>query len=215
MTLLTIGAVRPSAYRLTAATGYPQTKYKLLISLRNLQMNQINRNAAIEELERRLALCEHRVAPALEVLGIPKEWNYLVITDGSGSKWSEPCGWGALLVSKETGQTNIFKGGMDHGTVNVAELLGCLNPLLWLVNQPEFVLEQNNVHVCTDSEMLYNGGSRRHQRNANTELWAMLDVLERKGLQITFHWVPRGVWAPNIAADALAGQGRLAIAALD
>jgi hypothetical protein len=44
------------------------------------------------------------------------DWDVLIIGDGSGTGWSEPCGWASVLHERYSNMRQLFTGAMNHGT---------------------------------------------------------------------------------------------------
>lgn len=137
-----------------------------------------------------------------------KHWDYLVVSDGSGTVMNNPCGWCGILISNDaTWARRHFYGGMSTGTNIVAELMGVIHPLLWLSRQKgrKYPLA---VHVLTDCEVLRNTARQSTSKRTNKSLWYFFGALQRELGAITFHWLPRETTALNQFADRAAKKGR-------
>src|SRR5215471_12302353 len=82
-----------------------------------------------------------------ELVARGESWDFLVVGDGSGSNWKRPIGWAARLVERASGQRQTFHGHANRGTVNVAEMMALLWPLLWI--------------AAREAERFQAGGGRR------------------------------------------------------
>lgn len=150
-------------------------------------------------------------------LGI-RDWDCLLIGDGSGSMWGNPVGWACVALERTAFARRLFYGAMNDGTVNVAELMAYLAPLNWytgMVNKAEGKAGNRgravyHVHVVTDSEyvvkLMSEGGD---QPTANVMFWAAFSLLRRQGFQLNWHFLPRDDVALNRFADALSKAARI------
>jgi hypothetical protein len=159
---------------------------------------------------------EHMV---LSKLGNPK-WDLLIVGDGSGSGWNQACGWAATLVDNVYGARRFFYGGMDCGSVNLAESMPYLHALSWYdAHHGKTLLKQLGflrVHVLTDSQTIATWGNRAASPEGELPrkqlaFWAGIRELRRIGYQCEFHWSPRITTELNWAADLMAGLSRLEI----
>jgi hypothetical protein len=56
--------------------------------------------------------------------GVPTgQWDLALIGDGSGSRWTAPCGWSVVLVDRRTRQYHHFHGAASPASVNFAETI--------------------------------------------------------------------------------------------
>lgn len=151
----------------------------------------------------------HTLKGLLEDFKISK-WDYVLIGDGSGSKWDYEGAWGCWMFERaKRDKPQPFFGSSNVATVSVCEMMAYVMPLLWLKANRK--IRPADVHIFTDSEYLVNVGSCRGARKANAELWHMFDQYTRVGLKLHWHWIPRDTINPNKFADAIAGEMRLAV----
>lgn len=155
----------------------------------------------------------------LERLGIA-HWDVVIVGDGSGTGWNTGCGWGAILVERLTRARRTFFGGMNAGSVNMAEIMPVFHALSWYHEQhgSDRLKRANGkltVHVLSDSqvtttngnEMLQNGRMPKH----HIAVWAGIRQFVVEGYDIKFRWLPRETIALHWLTDALAGNARIAV----
>lgn len=153
-----------------------------------------------------------RAAPTLQavlrILEVDEaDWQYCLVSDGSGMTWKTPCGWGSTLIHLPTGNRfPPFFGSFSCGTNNVAELMGVIHPLLWLANT-QSLGDVTSVVILTDSGYVAKA-MRPGNREKNYELFDVFESLRRRGFQLIFRWIPRDTIDLNRLADALAGMSR-------
>ncbi len=163
------------------------------------------------------ALATGSLADLLHSLNIAS-WDVLLVGDGSGSVWGRPCGWGCVSIERLTPQgeelrRRIWYGAVNNGTVNVAEGIAYLLPLLWIhsltLDQTHGRPRFTRVHVLTDSQFVEMMGNKADTvRNKNGILWSAYNALKRVGVNITWHWVGRNEVALNQYADLLSKLSR-------
>lgn len=129
-------------------------------------------------------------------LGI-KDWDVILIGDGSGSNWKREAGWACVSIERVTMERLIHIGAVNRGTVNLAELMAYVQPLDWLSGREadrraehRTPLRAFNVHIITDSDYCRttgNGQGRMMMKNAG--LWSVLDVYSRHGFVLHWHHV--------------------------
>lgn len=142
----------------------------------------------------------------MDALGLgSQEWDYLLVTDGSGSTWSRPCGWAAVLIHR-SGWRKAFYGAFSQGTNNLAEMLAFLTPLFYLRYGDRFVPTGLRVVVLTDSRFVSECGSRRAEPKVHRELWQLRQGFARQGIFLEFRWTPRDTYDLNRFVDAVARQ---------
>lgn len=148
------------------------------------------------------------------------DWDIVLVGDGSGSGWLDPCGWASVLIEKLTDCRRTFYGGMNAGSINLAELLPYVHALSWYhARFGEDRLARSHgilrVHILTDSEVTKNVGTRVMLHGTlpkgNRAMWATILEFGRMGYRMTFHWIGRETMALNWLCDALAGNARAAV----
>jgi cyclic pyranopterin phosphate synthase len=118
-------------------------------------------------------------------------------TDGSAIDNPGPGGWAAIIV--EDGSKTVVRGGEEHTTNNRMEILAVVKGL-------ESVPDSAEVAVFSDSTYVVNTMTRNWKRNANRDLWALLDA-EVARCTVSFHWVRGHDGNPmNEEADVLANR---------
>lgn len=136
------------------------------------------------------------------------DWDYLIVSDGSGTIMDKPCGWcGTLIKRGSTFERKCFHGAMNTGTNVVAEMMGFVHPLLFL-SRDKSRIRPARVHILTDCEVVKNTGNRKASRKSNRALWYFIGALERELGSLTFHWMPRESTMLNRFADRVAGLSR-------
>lgn len=148
----------------------------------------------------------------------------LIVGDGSGSGWDAPCGWASCLIDRTQPDQHgrrFFYGGMNAGSVNMAEALPYGQALAWYDNTfGKQKLEQMGslrVHILTDSQVTANYLIRVNSLEAalprkHIPVWAPMREYRRCGYLYYPHWAPRATTQFNWAADIIAGLTRSAVA---
>lgn len=162
------------------------------------------------ELSRLLA--EHRV----------KEWDYVVVGDGSGSVRGRSCGWGVMIFRHDLvrhaidlDKPTILSGGLSDGTNNVAELMAYVTAMTLLADDERHRFDKYRqhriaqVHIFTDSDYCVKCGPSTRTAGLNhAAMWAGLDAVARCGLILHWHHVPRDTDRFNRNCDALSKNAR-------
>lgn len=145
------------------------------------------------------------------------KWDILLVGDGSGSGWHDPCGWATTLIDRQTKMRKVFFGANNCGSINLAEMMPYLLALSWFhARHGKKRLRQQGVlrvHVITDSQVTALHGTRVAQQHelptvGHRALWAAMQEFGRRGYQIEYHWAPRSESLLNWASDLLAGLAR-------
>ena len=120
-----------------------------------------------------------------------------IYTDGACLRNPGPGGWAAIIV--DNGSRRVLHGRQERTTNNRMEILAAIKGLEALPGSVE-------VTVFSDSEYVVQTMTRNWKRNANKDLWAMLDAEVGKR-DVKWQWV-RGHDGNllNEEADALAYQ---------
>lgn len=148
-----------------------------------------------------------------------KDWDAIIIGDGSGTGWKMGAGWAAVLVDKYSGARKLFYGAMNTGTVTLGELFPYLHALSWYTSKDgpgarrrrelQSVDRQMNIHIVTDSQIIATAGNNPESRRSHQELWAAFDEYRKRGFILTFHFVGRDTVDMNVLADEVSRQARL------
>jgi ribonuclease HI len=144
-------------------------------------------------------------------LGIA-DWDLVLVGDGSGSNWGHEVGWACVAIQRTSFSRRVFHGGMNDGTVNVAEMMAYFAPLTWFMGLTAREAGVKHVHIITDSQYVRDMGTRRAPvtgGQANQLLWAAYQLAERQGYRIHWHWRNRDDVALNRFTDALSKANRL------
>ncbi len=143
--------------------------------------------------------------PALA--GLPS-YDVRVLSDGSGSGWHRPCGWGSAVYDRCIYKVWTRWGGLTRETVNAAEAMSLLDPLSELSARPRRGVLA--VALVTNSQM-----SARPPRPwasrpaAGAGLWARGQALLRDGLALSPHHRPRNATPWRVFVDALSKRTQL------
>lgn len=153
----------------------------------------------------------------LQELGI-RDWDLLLVGDGSGSMPEEPFGWACCLIEKSSGGRQIFYGGLSSGTINLAELLPYVHALDWyerhIVDGRPSPRGYRSVHVVSDSNTVVTWINQVNQGKLPKKLrpiMCMLAGFRDLGYSLNAHWIQRQTLLLNNAMDLLAVKSRLGI----
>ena len=134
---------------------------------------------------------------------------YDIYTDGSCSGNPGPGGWGAIVV--QNGTEKPLSGGAPQTTNNRMEMMAAIEGL-------RSVAPGSIVTVHSDSQYVVNTMTKNWKRNANQDLWPMLDSLVKER-NVTWNWVrghnghPMNEKVDKLAVAAMSnynnGRGRL------
>lgn len=143
-------------------------------------------------------------------LKIPADgWDYLIVGDGSGTTLEHGCGSASVMIERATMKRTECGCTLTHGTNIMAELFAYVVPLLLLThNQLKRSPHGARVHVVTDCQHLQMAWQHKHSRKKNRELWRLVESFQRRGVVLTFHWIPRDTWDLNRYCDTAAGLRR-------
>lgn len=160
------------------------------------------------------------LAEIAQNLGIAN-WDLLLVGDGSGSGWAQGCGWATTLVDNQTRERWQFVGGMNMGSINLAELMPYLHALTWYhanVGKQRIasIGRPLVVHIITDSQVIAAQGQQAAELSQSLPKvqeaqWAAMRQLAHMGYLLHYHWIERCTTALNWAADLLAGMSRRAV----
>jgi len=124
---------------------------------------------------------------------------YLVYADGSCLGNPGPGGWG-IVVRDPDGVVTEDNGHEDSTTNNRMELMAAIEGVRRTLSGAEVI-------VRSDSQYVVKSMTLNWKRNANQDLWALLDA-ETKLRRVRFEWVRgHGVDPINNRADELALMG--------
>lgn len=145
-----------------------------------------------------------------------KNWDIVIVGDGSGSSWSREAGWASVSIEKVTMERLVHAGMVNRGTVNLAEMMAYIQPLEWLASRESDRKKEKggttrafNVHIFTDSDYCrQTGNSSNRMMTKNAGLWAVFDVFARHGFVLNWHWIPRESCDLNRYCDKLSKMAR-------
>lgn len=152
------------------------------------------------------------------------EWDVILIGDGSSSKWEVGAGWACTLIERQTGRREVFWGGMNLGTVPIAEIMAYVHAMLWYSAEIErrskthrkirVLVICDNKPLMQQGEQLARGARTPGSLDSNRALWRALIGYQQEGFSFAFHWIERVTIALNRYADTLASAARLAAKAV-
>lgn len=144
-------------------------------------------------------------------------WDVLIIGDGSGTGWSDGCGWAQTVIDRQTRTYKQLKGAADGGSINMAEMMPVIHGLTWfhatLGRERLKEIMPLHVHIVTDSTTTVEHGQQacdltQMLPKSNTLLWAAVREFQRLGYLIHFYWLERSTTPLNQAADVVASLAR-------
>ena len=154
----------------------------------------------------------------LERLGIDHDkWDMFLVGDGSGSKWGYPIGWGCVALYPDRMDRKVYYGGMNDGTVNVAEAMAYMAPLTEFardLHEKAKAKKQRhvtaNVHILTDSAYTRQRGEQGAPTDykRNSFLFRAYDMFSRQGIFLHWHHLKREDAELNRYADVLSKAAR-------
>ncbi len=164
-------------------------------------------------------------AAVMQMMGVePHEWDVLLVGDGSGTTWNNPCGWASVLIDRNLGLRKTMIGAMNAGTSYLAELIPYVQALSWYIEGPGKArlldLRMVNptaklkVHVITDNQTLATQGQGRMSRRKGFCYWRLIEAFEEEGYAVYWHWLGRSTIALNCLCDYLAGECRRGLTAI-
>lgn len=150
----------------------------------------------------------------LQANNIPDDWDYLLIGDGSGSSWGYKIGWACMSIEKRGYARKLWLGGANDGTVNIAEGLAYLQPLMWIYQLTrETPSEQSfyTVRIITDSQYLARASQQAAKPSpTNAPLFACFNQFPRWGIMLHWHWAERNTTDLSEFVDAMSKHARRA-----
>jgi len=141
------------------------------------------------------------------------EWDAVLVTDGSGTNWSNGAGWAAVLYDQKAKYRRLILGAFNCGlSNNGAELMPVLQAMLWYtqsVGQYAAATRVANVHVITDSQSTVNSGRKGASSAVGlSPMWAAVKAACGEKFKLHWHWLPRSRMDLNRLADYLSRTGR-------
>lgn len=153
------------------------------------------------------------------------DWDALIVGDGSGTGWNTPCGWGGVLIDKNSKGRKLFYGGLSMGSINLAEMMPYFQSLVWYEETYGKKLRKRfgtvNVHIITDSQVTALHGGRTASgfedlpKVPQRSLWAAMREFRALGYRIHWHWAERCDSGLNVLGDLVAGLARRSIKNID
>lgn len=146
-----------------------------------------------------------------------KNWDFVIIGDGSGSNWNREAGWASVSIERVTNERLVWHGAVNRGTVNFAEMMAYLQPLSWLSAREDEKRDKHKarrqayqIHIFTDSDYCRaTGSSKNRQITKNVGLWQAFDCYVRQGFVLNWHWIQRSSAGLNRYCDLLSKLARL------
>lgn len=144
--------------------------------------------------------------------------------DGSGSGWGLPIGWACTLIERASGGRKRFYGGMNDGTIAVAELVPYVQAMSWYAAHRKGKAGDLppicRVLVVTDHQAIETegkalaSGAKSLVDVSNRCYWAALLSFERDGFAFDYKHVERATIALNCHADEVSKGARHAMKTL-
>lgn len=157
------------------------------------------------------------VQQVIDFLGI-KCWDLLFFADGSGTGWSDACGYAGVLIDKLTREYSLYSGALNAGSINLAEFLPYLHGMTWYhANVGRKRIEARSgvlyVHIITDSKVTVEHGRQACDLSqplpkVQQALWASFREFCRLGYNFSFHWQERSSSLMNQCCDLVASLAR-------
>lgn len=161
-------------------------------------------------------------------------WDVALIGDGAGRGWDKPCGWSCILIDRHGGATTagapsdarkLFSGGMNLGTVDIAELMPYVQAMTWYdryhgkARRAQVDKDLLDILIITDRKSIaQQAANLQASRNRVDDicrklpLWAAMLHFERRGYTFRWVWKERGKIALNSLADRMADTAKHAAA---
>jgi ribonuclease HI len=151
-----------------------------------------------------------------------ERWDFLIIGDGSGSNFSRHCGWASVSIEQLTGERLIWYGAMNHGTVNLAELMAYLQPINWIAGRLQQRrrkhsqhFQECHIHCISDSKYCVENGQTEAMPARNLGFWTLAQSYRQQQIFLHWHWSQRASFALNQWADQIARISRRCIGEID
>jgi|JI9StandDraft_2_1071091.scaffolds.fasta_scaffold266444_2 ribonuclease HI len=152
----------------------------------------------------------------LNELGI-KDWDVLLVGDGSGSAWNMGSGWGCVSIEKATQLRRSWYGACNLGSTNLAEIMAYIHPLTWYAREQvkSKSSQFKQIHIITDSSYLASKGMQDDNNfGLDKAIWHMFDVFQSFGLVLNWHWARRETVELNCLVDRISKDARKNLAEL-
>lgn len=137
-----------------------------------------------------------------------RDFDLMLAGDASGNTADRPCGFACVAYDRRAGMSIVHRGGFNHGTVNMAELMPYVHALWFFVSTNKKFDVPCRVLIVSDSEVTVRQGTRQYVRNGNACFWAAIDWFEKIGFQFEWRHVYRNTNPMNAHCDEIAGQVR-------
>lgn len=122
----------------------------------------------------------------LSNLNLQDDFTLIAIADGSGTKWSKPCG--SKVYCRFNGEVKELQCSFSNGTNNFAEIIPFVYTLSYFGLEK---LSSGKILFVSDSELTVKQGNREYTR-ANQPLWGAIEKFENSN-KIVWKWVPRNI----------------------
>lgn len=143
-----------------------------------------------------------------------KDFDLLLVGDGSGTTAKASCGWACVGWNKISGDLDFHNGSMSCGTNNFAELIPYVQAL-WYFDQffkshaqPG---QRGKIEIVSDSEVTVKCGNGEYTRKGNGCLWGGIEWFEKNGYDIHWTHVYRNTNCFSKRCDWLAGETRIGL----
>ena len=144
------------------------------------------------------------------------DWDYVVVTDGSGCSFNMGMGYASVVICRETSRRQILYGAANLGTVSLAETLAIVQAVEWILYNEEQRKKRipktriAQVHIFTDSEYLEQKADKGTVGvNKNIGLLSILSQYSRRGITLRMHYAHRETLLLNSYVDRISRLARL------
>lgn len=154
------------------------------------------------------------------------DWDVIIVTDGSGSKWRNAGGWAAIIFHNMDDEPKVLYGAFSDTTINICELFPVIYSLIWFdrnygiklrkqLSTPTIEPRNIKVHVISDCEAIVKQGNGIWSTDTNKYFYYSLYGIIQKGYDIEFHWLDRNKLITNRMCDMLSKELRIIISNIE
>lgn len=144
-----------------------------------------------------------------------KNFDIVVIGDGSGSWWNLEGGWACVLVEMKTGRRKLLSGSFSETTIADLEIFPIIQALLWYRDIGGYEESHNSryslrVLAVTDNKHIVDQSVGKKGVGRAGPWWAALaDIQRRMKFQLEWKWIPRDTIGLNALCDLISRDNRL------
>jgi hypothetical protein len=145
-----------------------------------------------------------------------REWDLVMVGDGSGGSWNIGCGWAVVVVDRVSNLRKLLFAAFNSGTIGIGELMPYWHGLMWfesLIGGKRRHAKGGllQAHVISDNETVVRQGNGEIERKTNAALWASIECMCRRGYFIKWHWAGRDTTALNSYVDDVSREVRMLV----